>query len=93
MQPVDPELRLISTQIYNDAMGEMQAESGDRLLSMAVLPWWDIKLALAEAERCAAMGMRGININSDPQLHGMARPVAATTGRRCGSSVATRVCR
>ena len=69
---LDRELRLISTQIFNDAMGEMQAESGDRLLPMAMLPWWDIKLALAEAERCHAMGMRGININSDPHVHGMA---------------------
>ena len=58
--PMDTALRLISTQIFNEAMGEMQAESGDRLLPMAMLPWWDIKLALAEAERCFAMGMRGI---------------------------------
>jgi predicted TIM-barrel fold metal-dependent hydrolase len=71
LPPIDPELRLISARIYNDAMAEMQAESGDRLLPMALLPWWDIKLALEEAERCAAMGMRGVNINSDPQHHGM----------------------
>jgi predicted TIM-barrel fold metal-dependent hydrolase len=38
---------------------------------MALLPWWDIKEAGAEAERCAGMGMRGVNINSDPQLHGL----------------------
>jgi len=69
--PIDPELRLISTQIYNDAMAEMQRESGNRLLPMALLPWWDIKLTLKEAERCAAMGMRGVNINSDPHTHGM----------------------
>ena len=71
LPPLDDELRLVSTQVFNDAMGEMQAESGDRLLPMAMLPWWDIKLALAEAERCFAMGMRGININSDPHLNGM----------------------
>ena len=68
---VDPELRLLATQIYNDATAEMQAESGDRLLPMALLPWWDIKLALAEAERCHEMGMRGVNINSEPHHHGM----------------------
>ena len=70
-EPVDADLRLVCTRIYNDAMAEMQAESGDRLLPMALLPWWDIDLAVAEAERCHAMGMRGVNINSDPQLHGM----------------------
>ena len=37
---VDPELRLITTQIYNDAMAEIQEESGQRLFPMALLPWW-----------------------------------------------------
>ena len=70
-EPVDADLRLVSTRIYNEAMAEMQAESGDRLLPMALLPWWDIDLAVEEAERCHAMGMRCVNINSDPQLHGL----------------------
>lgn len=69
--PIDEELRLICTQIYNDAMAEMQAESGNRLLPMALLPWWDINLAVEEAERCQALGMRGVNINSDPHTHGL----------------------
>jgi len=71
LPPLDPELRLVSTRIYNDAMAEMQSESGDRLLPMALLPWWDIDLAVKEAERCVGMGMRGVNINSDPHTHGM----------------------
>lgn len=66
---VDPQLRLLSTQIYNDAMAELQAESGQRIFPMALLPWWDIKAAIAETERCRAMGLRGININSDPHNH------------------------
>lgn len=66
---VDPELRLASTQIYNDAMAEVQQESGDRLFPMALLPWWDVKEAVKECERTHAMGLRGININSDPHLH------------------------
>lgn len=68
---VDGELRDLSIRIFNDAMAEMQAESGNRLLPMPLLPWWDIKLAVAEAERCLAMGMKGVNINSDPQDQGM----------------------
>ena len=71
MRQVDDDLRLVSTQIYNDAGAEMQAESNGRLMPMALLPWWDIKLAIKEAERCHAMGMRGVNINSDPHLNGM----------------------
>ena len=63
---VDPELRLVTVQIYNDAMAEIQEESGQRLFPMALLPWWDVKEAVKETERCIAMGLRGINIHSDP---------------------------
>jgi predicted TIM-barrel fold metal-dependent hydrolase len=68
---VDAELRQLSIEIYNDAMAEMQAASGRRLFPMALLPWWDVRRAVAEAERCAAMGMRGVNINPDPNGHGL----------------------
>jgi predicted TIM-barrel fold metal-dependent hydrolase len=66
---VDPELRLTCVQIYNDAVAELQESSGGRLFPMALLPWWDVKAAVKETERCAAMGLRGININSDPHHH------------------------
>jgi predicted TIM-barrel fold metal-dependent hydrolase len=67
---VDPDLRLVTTQIFNDARAEMQAESGERIFPMALLPWWDIKASVAEAERCRKLGLRGVNINSDPQNQG-----------------------
>jgi predicted TIM-barrel fold metal-dependent hydrolase len=63
---VDRDLRLEVVKIYNDAMAEIQEESGQRLFPMALLPWWDVKEAVRETERCIAMGLRGININSDP---------------------------
>jgi predicted TIM-barrel fold metal-dependent hydrolase len=63
---VDDELRLACVQIFNDAMGELQAESRDRMFPMALLPWWDPTLAVKEIERAHAMGLRGLNINSDP---------------------------
>ena len=65
----DADLRAACIRIYNDAVAEMQAESGGRLLPMALLPWWDPKLAAAEAERAHGLGLRGININSDPHTH------------------------
>jgi predicted TIM-barrel fold metal-dependent hydrolase len=68
---VDPELRLVSTQILNDALAEMQADSNNRIYPMTMMPWWDVKLAVAEAERGAAMGLRGVNMNSGPQSHGL----------------------
>jgi predicted TIM-barrel fold metal-dependent hydrolase len=63
---VEPELRLASVQIFNDAMAEMQAESGGRIFPMALLPWWDVREAVREVERAQALGLRGVNINSDP---------------------------
>jgi uncharacterized protein len=66
---VDHKLRQICVEIYNDAMAELQDESVSRLFPMAMLPWWDVTAAVKETERCAAMGLRGININSDPHVH------------------------
>jgi predicted TIM-barrel fold metal-dependent hydrolase len=66
---VDVALRQVCVEIYNDAMAEIQEESGNRMFPMALLPWWDVQAAVRETERCAAMGLRGININSDPHQH------------------------
>jgi predicted TIM-barrel fold metal-dependent hydrolase len=66
----DKELRDACVTIFNDAMAELQADSGNRIYPMAMMPWWDIDFCLREAERCAAMGFRGINMNSDPNDHG-----------------------
>ena len=65
---VDRALSLECVRIYNDAMAELQAESGDRLFPMALLPWWDVTESVRETARCADMGLRGININSDPHF-------------------------
>lgn len=67
---IDPALRLLSTQIYNDAMAELQAESGGRLFPMALLPWWDVPQSVAEAERAKSMGLRGVNTNPEPHSNG-----------------------
>jgi len=66
---VDASLRLACAQIFNDAMAEMQEESGQRLFPMAMLPWWDVEEAVKETERTKKLGLRGININPDPHNH------------------------
>ena len=63
----DDELRRLCIEIYNDARAELQHDSGNRFLPMPVLPAWDVKACVAEAERVADLGMRGINMTSDPQ--------------------------
>jgi uncharacterized protein len=63
----DEALCRLVIEIYNDRMAEIQAESNDRLLSMPLMPAWDIDLCIAEAQRVAELGMRGVNMTSDPQ--------------------------
>jgi uncharacterized protein len=63
----DPTLTRLTVEIYNDAMAEIQAGSGDRLLPLPLMPAWDIDLCVTEAKRVAALGARGVNMTSDPQ--------------------------
>ncbi len=65
---VDDQLRMATVEIFNDAMAEMQEQSGQRMFPMAMLPWWDVKLSVIEIERAHRMGLKGLNINSDPHL-------------------------
>jgi len=65
---VGDQLRLASVQIYNDAMAEIQAESGDRIFPMALLPWWDVKLSVTEIERTRKLGLRGITFQENWRL-------------------------
>jgi predicted TIM-barrel fold metal-dependent hydrolase len=63
----DEALRRVTLEIYNDQMAAMQEGSGNRLLPMPVMPAWDVASCVREAERVAALGMRGVNMTSDPQ--------------------------
>ena len=67
---VDPTLKSLCATIYNDAMAEIQEESGGRMYPMAILPWWDLDAAVAEVARVHALGLRGVNTNADPQNEG-----------------------
>jgi predicted TIM-barrel fold metal-dependent hydrolase len=63
----DVALRDLCLEIFNDANAETQAASGDRLLPMAILPAWDIDGCVREVERAKSLGLRGVNLTSDPQ--------------------------
>ncbi len=67
----DDELRLRCATVYNDAMAEIQGETGDRILPMALMPWWNIEHCAGEVERAARMGLRGIVMCSDPDSIGL----------------------
>ncbi len=67
----DIPFRNLCTQIYNDAMVDLQNESGRRLLPQAVLPLWDMDLAVAEMHRMIDAGITGFTITDKPHLVGM----------------------
>ena len=50
MKVDDSALRLACAQIYNEAMAEIQQDSGGRLLPMALMPWWNIDQSVAEVK-------------------------------------------
>lgn len=63
----DPVLRQLCVEIFNDSRAEIQDRTNNRLLPMPILPAWDIEGCVREAQRVAEMGLRGINMTSDPQ--------------------------
>ena len=63
----DPVLRRLCIEIYNDAAAELQERSDRRFLPMPVLPVWDIDECVREVNRVAGLGLRGVNMTSDPQ--------------------------
>jgi predicted TIM-barrel fold metal-dependent hydrolase len=62
----DAALCRVAIEIYNDAMAEVQADSKNRLLPLPLMPAWDVGTCVAEAQRVAALGARGVNMTSDP---------------------------
>jgi len=66
-QAGDPELQRVAVEIYNDAMAEIQQDSGNRLLPMPLMPAYSVEECVREAKRVAGMGLRGVNMTSDPQ--------------------------
>ena len=68
----DKDLRLQCIKGYNDAVAEMQAESGGRFLPQALLPYWDGKLLAAEARRCVEeLKLSGFDILDKPEKLGL----------------------
>ena len=70
-QITDVELRTACAAIYNDACAEMQEESDDRVLPLALVPWWDIDLATKELIRARELGLKGITMCDAPHHFGL----------------------
>ena len=57
----DPELALLCVRAYNDfLLEEWCAAAPDRYIPLAILPLWDVRLAVVEAERVVAKGAKSL---------------------------------
>lgn len=66
----DPELMRVCVEAYNDFQTEWASADPRRLLPVTSTPFWDVDAAVAEVERCAAMGHRGILFTGEPHKFG-----------------------
>lgn len=66
----DPELMLACVQAYNDWQTEWASADARRLLPTTSIPFWDVKAAVQEVRRCAAMGHKSILFTGEPQSFG-----------------------
>jgi predicted TIM-barrel fold metal-dependent hydrolase len=68
---LDPSLSGRIVSVYNDAMAEIQETSNGRLLPMALVPFWNIDMAVTEVARAASLGLKGIVMCSEPHAGGL----------------------
>jgi predicted TIM-barrel fold metal-dependent hydrolase len=66
----DPALILECVRAYNDWLFEWCQADSRRLVPVMATPFWDVPAAVAEIERCAAMGYRALLFCNQPQDHG-----------------------
>ena len=63
----DDDAYLAAVRAYNDWLGEEYcAVSRDRLIGLGVIPWTNIDDAVAELERCARLGLKGVALGVFP---------------------------
>lgn len=65
----DIEVRNFCITGYNDAVAELQAAGDGRLYPQALLPFWDLELAVAELARCQdQLGLTGFTMTDAPEM-------------------------
>jgi len=67
----DPDLKQWCVRAYNDFLVEWCAADPVRLLGVIATPFWDIDATVAEIERSAGLGARGVLFTGEPQRYGL----------------------
>ncbi|HEX4432721.1 MAG TPA: amidohydrolase family protein [Frankiaceae bacterium] len=69
----DSDFRLACFRAYNDFLADFAAAAPGRFVPIAALPFFDLDASVAEIERCAALGHKGILLANQPELAGLPR--------------------
>jgi predicted TIM-barrel fold metal-dependent hydrolase len=67
----DDELKLVCVRAYNDFLRDWASADDRRLITVMSTPFWDVDAAVAEIERCAATGHRGVLFTGEPTRFGL----------------------
>jgi predicted TIM-barrel fold metal-dependent hydrolase len=67
----DDELKLVCVRAYNDFLRDWASVAPERLITIMSIPFWDVDAAVAEVERCAPAGHRGVLFTGEPQRFGL----------------------
>ncbi len=72
----DPELMLACVRAYNDFLIDWISPDPRRFIPILATPFWDVAASVAEIERAAKIGHKGVLFSGTPQSHGM--PILAS---------------
>jgi predicted TIM-barrel fold metal-dependent hydrolase len=64
-----PELSLELLRAYNDFILSWATDFPGRFIPLACIPYWNVEASVAEIERCATLGHRGLVSTGAPQIH------------------------
>ena len=65
----DADLQLACVRAYNDWMTDWCSVDPRRMLAVTATPFWDVDASVAEIERCAEAGHRGVLFTGEPQRY------------------------
>lgn len=67
----DEELKIACVQAYNDWLIDWSSPAPERFIPIMAIPFWDIEATVAEVQRAAANGHKGILFSGEPQELGL----------------------
>jgi len=67
----DGELQVDIVRAYNDWQTDWSSAAPGRFIPVSSLPFWDLGATVAEIERCAEMGHRGVIFTQNPMAFGL----------------------